>query len=182
MTRWVDLWSVTTWIARWLALGALVALPACVGSADSESAGGRAEDRVPPDPSAAARWDSVQPVPYHLFERLYSADDSSRLLARFLVLGEHRPEALSRTLLVALDSIGKADSSLMAARAILYTASAMRGNRATLVPSVWAEWVPPEGWERAGPRDRRTIHRTFVYHVDPGWWSSSQVEEATEHE
>jgi len=159
-----------------LATATMAAMVACVGSDDSP----RAEQRATPPPSVVSnqptRWDSVQPLPYQMFERVYVEKDSSRLLTRLLVLGQPEREALSKTVMAALDSLGRADSSLVAARAILYTALMTEPGRATLVPRLWAEWVPPGGWGSTEARGPRTVHRTFVYDVDPGWGSQPAAE------
>jgi hypothetical protein len=42
---------------------------------------------------------------------------------------------------------------------------------------VWGEWIPPDGWDAAVVSERRRIHRSYVYAVNPGWDRRAAVEE-----
>lgn len=159
-----------------LTVSVAVLVNACVGSEGSGSStqesSGYASDRTLVPESATADWDSVATLSYRMFDRAPWPGDSSRVLTRFVVMRtaeEAESDALAKTLMTALDSIAGADTSLVAIRGILYTARPTAPGRANLVPRVWGEWVPPGGWEMETTQGRRQIHRTLVYHLDPGW-------------
>ena len=149
---------------------------ACVGSEGSSSGAGRSPEASSAtniaSESATSGWDSIAPLGYRLFERTPWPDDSTRALARFVVMRTTEnveSDVLARTMMTALDSVAAADTNLVAVRGILYTARPTAPGRANLVPTVWGEWVPPGGWDAQPPHGRRGAHRTLIYHMDPGW-------------
>lgn len=77
---------------------------------------------------------------------------------------------------MALDSLARADSALVAARAIMYTGRLTSPREMTLFPSAWGLWIPPEGWDSATVESRSRLHRTFVYHGDPGWGETQSAD------
>lgn len=160
------------WFA-WLTMLGLTA--GCVGSESRDAAGRESSasgDRTR-EASVTVRsdWDSIRPLPYHVFERRYSAD-STRVLTRFLVLTAADGDVLSKTLMLALDSLGEAEGGLVAARGILYRAVPGSSGQVRAAPAVWGEWVPPQGWEAPAESARGEVHRTFIYRMDPGWGPS----------
>lgn len=113
--------------------------------------------------------DTVTPATYQIFESQVTSESPRRATYRLVVMGRAEPDALGKAVRVALDSIGKADTTLAAARAILYQVRRVEARRGELVPTVWGEWVPVEGWDGAGTRSPRRTYRTYIYHGDPGW-------------
>lgn len=159
-----------------VALSVATLVSACVGSEGSSSGARRlsdeSSDRNRVSESATSGWDSIATLDYRLFERTTWPGDSSRTLTRFVVMRTAEnadSDALAKTLMTALDSVARSDTSLVAIRGILYTARPTGPGRANLAPTVWGEWVPPGGWEAEPPQGGRRVHRTFVYHMDPGW-------------
>jgi hypothetical protein len=65
---------------------------------------------------------------------------------------------------------------LVAARAILYTVHRTSMSEGRLVPRVWAEWVPPGGWDSVGTQRGRRTYRSYIYHNDPGWASAAATD------
>jgi len=150
----------------------LAALTGCVGSEPADRTlqiESDAEDS--PDAPAVVEIgvDTVSPVAYQVFERTALGTSGDRAMFRVLVLVPATPEALGKTLRVALDSLGRADSKLVAARAVLYTARPTGALEARLIPRAWGEWVPPEGWGAASVASRKRYYRTYIYLGDPGW-------------
>ncbi len=159
-------------VERGSAVLLLGALAGCVGSEPADRTlqiESDAEDS--PDAPAVVEVgvDTVSPVAYQVFERTALGTGGDRAMFRVLVLVPAAPEALAKTLRIALDSLGRADSKLVAARAVLYTARPTGALEARLVPRAWGEWVPPEGWEAANGSARKRYYRTNIYLGDPGW-------------
>jgi hypothetical protein len=119
--------------------------------------------------AVSAGRDTVSPVTYHVFDRTPIGTSGDRAVFRVLVLVPAAPEVLGKTLRLALDSLGRSEPGLVAARAILYTVRPGGSMKAQLTPRVWGEWVPPEGWEAAAASARRKPYRTYIYLGDPGW-------------
>lgn len=158
---------------------------ACVGgerNVRSEAENARKPETARPPPTTLVLPDTVSPVDYQVFEKSLESEQPRKALIRLLVLSPAGRPALGKTLRVALDSLGRADSTLVAARAILYTGRTSGPSEMTLKPVAWGEWIPPEGWDRATAESRSRLHRTFVYHGDPGWSSldSASRREAVE--
>jgi hypothetical protein len=140
---------------------------ACVGGEWTEE-----ESGSPGDPYRAASRagpDTVSPVPYQVFDHTVESEDPRKMMFRLVTMTEAGPDALSKTLRLALDSLGRADTTLVAARAVIYTFRPTTPRRGELVPGYWGEWTPPEGWEEASGDSRGRVYRTFVYNGDPGW-------------
>jgi hypothetical protein len=153
-----------------------VLVTACVGSE-----GGAREERDASGSSEApvggrAFVDTVSPVAYRIFEVDTLSNSPRRALYRFMALADANREGMAKTLRVALDSIGRSDSSLVAARAILYTIHRTSVSEGRLVPRVWAEWVPPGGWDSVGTQRGRRAYRSYIYHSDPGWASAEAAD------
>ncbi len=76
---------------------------------------------------------------------------------------------LGRTLEVALDSLGRADSTAVAIRGILYVIQAEDRMHGRLVPRIWGEWLPASGWTDASAGARRGPHTIAIYGEQPDW-------------
>ncbi len=162
-----------------------VVTASCVGSdsADAGSQTGRAGSGAPSakmgeaagagaEARAATRVeysDNVAPLEYQIFERVVQGESPPKTLHRLLVLVPESQERLIKTVRVALDSIAAADTTVVAARAILYVFNQTGPREGDVIPVVWGEWLPPEGWAEAGPDSRRRLHRTYVYFGVPAW-------------
>jgi hypothetical protein len=163
---------------------ALAAISACVGSETGERATSAAAGRE--SSAAAARGnerrasgvyaDTVTPAEYQLFQVDTDSEEPKKVIYRMMVLERARAAALSKTVRVALDSLSRSDTSLVAARAILYVFVPKDRSGGKLVPVVWGEWVPPEGWNEGRTRASQRIHRSYIYSVDPGWNAASTGE------
>jgi hypothetical protein len=140
----------------------------CVGSEKGE---GQDTQVILPDsvPPVLVYRDTVSPADYKIFNSVEASRRPKKVLYRLLVMQRATSEVLSKTLRVALDSIARTDSSLAAARAILYTFRRTGPTGGKLVPRVWGEWVPREGWDRAPPRSRKRVYRSYIYLGRPGW-------------
>lgn len=149
-------------------LGLLLAAAACgetktTGGAAKEEAEAEAATPGTRPPRVSAGPDTASLVPYVIFESKVETERPKRITLRIVVFSPQSAAGVTRTLRTAFDSLAVVDSQLVAARAIVY-ATRMRGEReADLVPVAWGVWVPPEGWEAAGPGSRARIHRTHVY-------------------
>ncbi len=113
--------------------------------------------------------EDVAALEYQVFEQVVVSASPRKTLHRLLVFFPESRAGLLKTIRVALDSIAAADTTAVAARAILYAFRPTRPGEGDVIPVVWGEWVPPEGWAEAGPDSRRRLHRTFVYFGNPAW-------------
>jgi hypothetical protein len=162
----------------------LAALSACVGSEGGERATSGASGRERSTAAAprnereagAVYADTVTPAQYQLFKVDTESEEPKKVVYRMMVLERARAAALSKSVRLALDSLSRSDTSLVAARAIMYVFVPKDRSGGRLVPVVWGEWVPPEGWDKGTTRARERVHRSYIYSVDPGW-SSEPVEE-----
>jgi hypothetical protein len=152
----------------------------CVGSETGGRSSGadlenEEEHRVSPGDRATAfaYADTVSPLDYQIFNSVNQSGSPKKVLYRLLVMQPGSDEALGKTLRVALDSIAEADSSLAAARAILYVFQRTGRAEGKLVPRVWGEWVPLEGWDSMVARSRKQPYRLYIYHGNPGWGEDS---------
>jgi hypothetical protein len=172
------------WQAFFLAV-TLAAVMACVGSETGErttSASASQESNTAAAPenereTGAVYVDTVTPARYQLFQTDTDSEVPKKVIYRMMVLERARLAALSKTMRLALDSLSRSDTSLVAARAILYVFLPTDRSSGRLVPVVWGEWVPPEGWDQGRTRTRERLHRSYIYSVDPGWYSEPTVEE-----
>ena len=117
--------------------------------------------------------DTITPVPYEVFEEVVDSEDPKKVMYRMMLLGEGSWEALSRTLRLAMDSLARADPDLAAARVTFYKIVPIDNMRGNLVAQAWGEWIPREGWDRARA-GRNRMHRSYVYHQNPGWPSADE--------
>lgn len=172
---WLDeIWKVVV-------LGSLAcfATASCVGE---ESRPGEDEPQeeiieLPFDPDEVRSGvfvDSAGTVEYHTFESTVVSESPRKMFFRVMALELGEPEELSKTLRLALDSIARADSSLVATRATLYTFRPTGPRRGVLTAQVWGEWSPPVGWEEAGTEadTGSAPNRIYLYDRQPGWYES----------
>lgn len=160
-----------------LAFVMVAAVSSCVGSETDRESGrraragaeGSASDTAAAFTAGPEYWDSIPTLQYQLFEQEEASADPRKAVYRFMVLERSSREAYTKTLRLALDSIGRTVPDLAAARAVLYVFIPTAENRGRLLPATWGEWVPQEGWEGAGAGGGRGFHRTYLYNSDPGW-------------
>ncbi len=165
-----------------LTLGLTVA---CVGG---EAGGSSAEesngaDTWKPNPAVTTTVDStdhVATLEYRVFERVTQSEEPHKTLYRLLVLQPGPRQALIKTMRTALDSIAGSDTTLVAVRAILYTFRPTGPAEGDVVPVVWGERVPPEGWAAAGAGSRQRVQRTYVYYGVPAWSEEGAAPSGTE--
>ena len=162
----------------------LAGLWACVGSETGERTSNRGNDQDAnrSRPREAARvgavyLDTVAPINYRLFETEPEDDAPKKITYRLMALQSGNQESMTKTVRLALDSLQRADTSLVAVRAVLYIFRPTARMEGKLIPVVWGEWVTPEGWDAAAAGERRRIHRSYVYAVNPGWDRRASVEE-----
>lgn len=164
---------------------ALAALSACVGSETGDRATSAAAGRESSTAAAAGNErkagavyaDTVTPAKYQLFQVDTDSEEPKKAIYRMMALERARAAALSKTVRLALDSLSRSDTSLVAARVILYVFVPTERSGGKLVPAVWGEWVPPEGWDEGRTRDSERFHRFYIYSGDPGWNIAPMVEE-----
>ncbi len=149
-----------------LALVALCGVSACVGERAGGGAGEGEERRDQPSEdvlSRSAGVDTAAPVDYQVFDSVVHAEDPRKVEYRVLALNRAGRPSLSRTLRLVLDSIGRADSSLVAARAVLYLYDSAAPRRGNVMPRLWGEWVPGVGWDSATAESRKQPHVIYTY-------------------
>lgn len=173
------------WTGRPILVAVLAAgLCACVGSETGGTASaGRSSDQSASRQQAPAEaraksvdLDTVATLGYQVFEIVPDEDEPKRATYRLMSLRPGSPESMMKTVRLALDSLQRADTTLAAVRAVLYAFQPTAPMEGKLVPVVWGEWVPPEGWDDAGPSGRRRIHRSYVYAVNPQWDRTSAAD------
>lgn len=136
-------------------------------SAKSEDVAGAGAQRG--EVTSAEYSEDVEPLEYQVFEQVVSSQSPRKTLHRLLVLFPDTRARLVKTARVALDSIAAADTAAVAARAILYGFRQTGPREGDVIPIVWAEWVPAEGWAQADSSSRKRLHRTYVYFGVPAW-------------
>jgi hypothetical protein len=166
-----------------VAVALIAGLSACVGSETGGDSSARNDDqdairtRTRENAGVGSVYlDTVAPLDYQVFE-IVPDEDEPKLTYRLMALQSGTPEAMTKTVRLALDSLQRADTTLVAVRAILYTFHPTTRREGKLLPVVWGEWIPPDGWEAAGTSERRRIHRSYVYAVNPGWERAAAVED-----
>ena len=163
---------------RWVMVAALAALSAIASSCVSSESGSEESStiEIPEEDDSigggSVYVDTISPVPYEVFEQVVESEDPKKVTYRMMMHGEGSWDALSRTLRLALDSLTNADSSLVAARVTFYQIVPVDNMRGKLVPRAWGEWIPREGWDKARSGSD-AIHRSYIYHQNPGWPSVS---------
>jgi len=158
----------------------LAGLCACVGSETYDDRGEPDVDRTRPRETPEVRAiyeDTVAPVGYQLFEVEPDEREPKKVTYRLMALEVGRLDSMTKTVRLALDSLQRADTSLVAVRAVLYVFQPTARMEGKLVPAVWGEWVPPEGWDAAVGTERQRFHRSYVYAVNPGWSRPAAVED-----
>lgn len=172
-------------VVRQILVAALLAgLWACVGSETGGSTSERGNDqdasrsRTPENSGVSAiDLDTVSPLPYQVFEVVPSEDESKKVTYRLMSMRPGPQESMIKTVRLALDSLQRADTALVAVRAVLYAFRPTSRMEGKLIPVIWGEWIPPEGWDEASRTGRRRIHRSYVYALNPGWGQSAAEEE-----
>jgi hypothetical protein len=161
------------WQPAALAIAVVWLTGGCVGDQSSPQ---DERAREPADPSVPAMSgyrgpvaDTAQLVSYQVLETQVESE-SPRKVEYWLVTTEVTGTASwSKTLRLALDSIAAADSTLVAARGILYLLEPIDDRRGRLTPRVWGEWLPAAGWNDAGEESRGELHRIYTYNQRPDW-------------
>ena len=166
MSRWI---RTLVWIpaaVMGVACAAEDAAPAPDGDASS---GGRPAASA--DPSAVSgEIPDVEPVGYSVFDEIAEAEPPRRVTLHMLVSTDATRDQLRATLTHVLEEKAEADSETVALRAIGYRPSPGPGTEVELVPFVWAEWLPNEGWYEATADARESLHRIYFYHeLAPEW-------------
>lgn len=161
----------------WVILVSGSLLLACVGSQPENGEAGAEtsaslEDELAVREGVSFERDTTPPVPYTVFKTDVAAEQPRKVVFHFFVRGRVTQAGVSATLRAMLDSVGSADPSLTAARAIAYAGQVItEGSRTSmrLLPVGWGAWVPPEGWDSVTPESRSRFYRTYVYSSDPEW-------------
>jgi len=166
--------------ACWLASIALLfggAVTGCVGeqsgSAAEEQAGEVIELPFDPDEVlSGVLVDTTATFSYRTFEVTVTSESPRKVVYRLLTLEAGEPRVFAKTLRMALDSIARADSSLVAARAILYTFEPTGPRRGILTAHAWGEWLPLSGWDEAEAGHSDVPNRIYTYNQRPSWYRS----------
>lgn len=159
----------------WVASALLASILACVGESDRDSPrvpAGRegVAAQQPRQPAVSSlELDTIPALEYQLFQASIDSEDPKKATYRFLLLRSGTAAALTKTMRAVLDSLGRADPALVAARAVLYEYRPTGPTGGYVLPRAWGEWVPPEGWDGATAASRQTFHRSYIYRFDPGW-------------
>lgn len=145
---------------------------ACVGSEGGRAATQKADQSTKPPQESSAQhvdFDTIPAAVYQVFDTTVDSQLPRKMTIRLVVLQPIAGLMVTRTLQQVLDSVAKADTTLAAARAILYTGQPSGPRRMRLQPTAYAEWLPPEGWDSAGTGHGHEVHRTYVYRGGPPW-------------
>ncbi|NIR44074.1 MAG: hypothetical protein GWN99_06110 [Gemmatimonadetes bacterium] len=151
-----------------LAAAALGGVAACVGERSDDEAAGDDVPAVefPEDyPKGRAGVDTAAPVDYQVFDSVVHEEDPRKVEFRVLALSSANRSSLSKTLRLVLDSIGRADSALVAARGVIYVYDPTAPRRGNVVPRLWGVWVPGVGWDSATAESREEPHVVYTYDV-----------------
>lgn len=156
-------------VAKWLAALVGVLTVGMFGCTDRDRPVALEKQSGTPPRVAAEYVEQVEPVPYQLFLR-EMAEDPGRAVYHLLVPPGAEGLGLHRALTEFLRSEADRDQSLAAIRAIAYVSRQTKEEEASLLPIMWAEWVPPEGWSRAGPTRSKGPYRIYTYQEIPPEW------------
>lgn len=120
--------------------------------------------------TSAGEMPTAEPVMAQIFDETPEPGPPRRVTLHVLVPRDATRDQLRRTLSDLLLERAASDEALVAARAIGYTGVRTGENEAQMVPFVWAEWLPPDGWYESQAVSRNAIHRVYFYHeVAPEW-------------
>lgn len=122
--------------------------------------------------TSASDVPDVEEIPFQVF-RTDDADFApGRETLHALVPFDASQEQIRQTLVGELQERSRADTSLVALRAVAYKPRRVEGkeNEATLVPVGWGEWLPPGGWVTEDPGARERTHRIYTYFGTPPEW------------
>jgi hypothetical protein len=112
----------------------------------------------------------VEEITGEIFMREPAAGSPGRLTIHILVAPEASSEQIRQLMVRALTEEGRDDPDLVALRAVVYKARQTSEYEADLVEAGWGEWLPPEGWDGAGPASRGRFHRVYTYFGSPPQW------------
>lgn len=109
-------------------------------------------------------------VIWQIFDETRELEGPPRVTLHILVPRDGSRDQLRQALADALELAAREDTTLVAARAIGYRPEQTGPADARMVPFVWAEWLPTDGWYRSTEASRSTTHRTYFYHnLAPEW-------------
>jgi hypothetical protein len=133
---------------------------------DPEGSGSGAAVPAP----AAGELPRAEPVVAQIFDTTEEPSPPRRVTYHVLVARDAGRDALRVTLGDLLTEQAEADPALVAARAIGYYGVQTSATEADMVPFVWAEWLPPDGWYNATAASRDALHRLYFYpETAPQW-------------
>lgn len=120
--------------------------------------------------SVAGELPEVGEVVWQIFDETKEAEGPPRITLHILVPRDGSRDELRKALTEALELAAQEDTTLVAARAIGYRAEQTGPTDARMVPFVWGEWLPSDGWYRSTEASRHSIHRMYFYHnLAPEW-------------
>jgi hypothetical protein len=157
-------------------IGVLLVLTAAWGCSPDGGVGespddapGAAEAGTEAEP-VAGELPEVGEVVWQTFDETREPEGPPRTTLHILVPRDGSRDELRKALTEALELAAREDTTLVAARAIGYRVEQTSPADARMVPFVWAEWLPADGWYRSTEASRETIYRTYFYHnLAPEW-------------
>ena len=159
---------------------ALAVLLLACGSEGPGEAGGT--DQTAPAPPAAVgtappsaepvvgELPHAQAVVVQIFDEMAERRAPHRVTYHVLVARDATRDELRQTLGDLLTQQAERDEALVAARAIGYYGVQTGATEAEMVPFVWAEWLPPNGWYDATESSREALHRVYFYQETAPQW------------
>ncbi len=148
----------------------------CIGEQSRPGSEEATEEEIelpfdPDDVFSGVFVDSAATLSYHTFETIVESEHPRKMMYRIMALELGDTESLTKTLRTALDSVARADSGVVAARATLYTFRPTGPRKGILTARVWAEWLPPSGWDDAGTAADASAapYRIYTYDRQPSW-------------
>lgn len=130
------------------------------------------QSEAPPGqaPTAMGTVPETEPIAYQVFDEEPATFAPGRRLLHILVPADASAEQIRQMMVKLLMERGEQDTTLLALRAIAYKPVSRGAHEADLVPVVWGEWLPPEGWVGATAESRKRLHRVYTYSgVEPEW-------------
>jgi len=152
-----------------IAFMAVIMITACGPDAGDAPAGADGREGTRPE-TTAGEIPEVDAVDHQIFDETTEVEAPPRVTFHVLVPREASRDELRKTLSDVLTAEAEGDPSLVAIRAIGYRSEQTGVTEAELVPFVWAEWLPTEGWYEATEASRESLHRLYLYHdIAPQW-------------
>jgi len=110
-----------------------------------------------------------EPLEMMLFDEVWEPAAPPRVTLHVLVAALEDRDRLRQTVMDLLEARSREEPELAAIRVVGYMGEPGSGREVGLIPVVWGEWLPPDGWRRVEARAADGLYRIYIYHGPPEW-------------